>query len=1129
MPKRTDIKKILIIGAGPIVIGQACEFDYSGTQATKALKELGYFVILVNSNAATIMNDSTLADRTYIEPLTYEFLEKIIEKERPDALLPTVGGQTALNLGMELAESGVLEKFGVQMIGADLKAIKKAEDREQFRDAMQNIGLKTPKNQVIYSKEEAEKIICEIGLPCVIRASFALGGSGSGIAYNKEEFDQMISDALAASGVGGVEILQSIIGFKEYELEIVTDQNENTIIICSIENIDPMGVHTGDSITVAPALTLTDKEYQLMRNSAKMILKEIGIQTGGANVQFAVNPKTGEQFVIEMNPRVSRSSALASKATGYPIAKIAACVAVGLTLDEIDEGMGGGLPASFEPSIDYIVVKIPKFNFEKFIKINNDENFEQSSLVKNQLLKSELSTSMKAIGEVMSQGGNFLESLQKAFISLEEGLDGVYSKIYKTNDFESLKAKKDEIAELISKPIAGRFALIADFLRASGSEEGAVSVTKFDPWFIMQLGLLVKFEKQILEMKNQEISKEFLFELKNKGFSDSRISYLLGRQESEISLMRDKMNLLPIYKKVDSCASEFDVEASHLYSQYSSSLLRSGEGEEPAFCELKSFSKSLSEKKKKVIILGSGPNRIGQGIEFDYSCVHASKAVCELGFESIMINCNPETVSTDYETSDKLYFEPLSQEHILNIIKKEEELSLEKKEGDIEFLGIISQFAGQTGLKLAKSMGHLKEFKLLGTGADSLDLAEDRQRFRDLLNELGLLQPNSLICDDLSKLSHMCAKEIGFPVILRPSYVLGGRAMSIIYDENQLENYIAENKDVLENGVILIDEFLVDASEVDVDALCDGQETYIAGIMEHIEEAGIHSGDSNCVIPPVNLEKKIIEEIKMITRKLAKALKVIGLLNIQFAIKEGKIYIIEANPRASRTIPFISKFKNIPFASLATKIICGALKISDLRSSLPDEDHDFKRFAVKTPVFPFLKFKDADWILGPEMKSTGESMGIDLSFEGAFAKAFIAANGRGLPKEGNVIISVKDFDKNETLIETTKILLSNGFKIFATKGTYEFLSKSGLSEIQKIPKLRQSRPNLLDMILNLDCVLYINTSDTSKAFLDGVKIRRAAMTHKIPCIRNLFGANALAKGIDFASKNQFEVFALQDF
>lgn len=1089
MPKRTDIKKILIIGAGPIVIGQGPEFDYSGTQACIALLTEGYEVILINSNAATIMNDIELIKgysskiKTYIEPLTLEFLEKIIEKERPDTLLPTVGGQTALNLAVKAYKSGLLKKYNVEMIGAKLESIEKAEDRSLFAQAMKKIGLSLPYSVVVESLEEAKREIKKIGYPAIIRPSFTLGGTGGGIAYNKDEFEKMIVDGLNASPVNSVQIDKSVLGWKEYEMEIMHDKNGNFLNICSIENLDPMGVHTGDSITIAPAMTLTDKEFQQMRNAAKMIIDEIGLETGGANVQFAVNPEDGEQLVVEMNPRVSRSSALASKATGYPIAKIAALVAIGYSLDEIMNDCTEGIPASFEPTLDYIVVKIPRFNFDKFPNENN-----------------ELNTAMQAVGEVMGIGRSFTEALQKAICSLEDGVDGLFSKENKFLNEKELQSKQKSLLNSITRNIPDRLLKTADVMRTGTDYKEICEITKYNPWFISQIQeYIIDSEKKIKE--NGINSKEEMLFYKQQGFSDSRLGFLTNKSRDDIYQLRKKFGVNPIFKRVDTCGAEFDVKTSYLYSTYESS---------DKYCECN------PTKKKKIIIIGSGCNRIGQGIEFDYSCVHAANAVREMGFECIMVNCNPETVSTDYRVSDKLYFEPLDIERVLNIIDKE------KQNG--ELFGVIVQFGGQTSLKLVNDL-KFYSIPILGTNPDSLDIAEDRERFRDLLNKLNLTQPKSLIAQNLDQL-RAAIKEIGMPLLVRPSNVLGGRSMSILYEESQLEIYLKENPYIFETGAVLVDEFLDNATEIDVDALCDtDKNTHICGIMEHIEEAGVHSGDSTCITPAPYLKKELISQIKEIAIKLAKALDVIGLINIQMAIKNDKIYIIEANPRASRTIPFISKHRGISFAEIATKIMCGK-KVSDF--TLKNEDSENPtHYSVKMPVFPFLKFKNADCNLGPEMKSTGESMGIDKNFEAAFAKAFIGANSH-LPISGKALISVRDGDKTDILLDIARELISNDFELYGTKGTAKFLKKNQI-KCKEISKISEIRPNIMDMMINNEVALYINTSDTFQAVREGLGIRRAAMMRKIPCIRTISHAYSLVKAISFYKKNIMGVKALQEY
>lgn len=1079
MPKRKDIKKILIIGAGPIVIGQGCEFDYSGTQACLALKEAGYEIVLINSNAATIMNDHGLANKTYIEPLTEEFIEKIIIKEKPNALLPTVGGQTALNIAMKLARSGFLEEHNIEMIGARVESIEKAEDRQLFAEAMEKIGLKVPESKVVTELEEAREYLQEIGLPAIIRPSFTLGGTGGGIVYNIDEFEKIVVEGLNASPIRSVQIDKSVAGWKEYELEIMRDSNGNFLVICTIENLDPMGIHTGDSITVAPSMTLTDKEYQKMRDSAKLIIEEIGLETGGANVQFAVNPENGEQLVVEMNPRVSRSSALASKATGYPIAKVAALVAVGFTLDEIPNDCTEGIPAAFEPTMDYVVVKAPKFNFDKFPNPAGHE----------------LTTAMKSVGEAMGIGRSFIEALQKTLVSLENGIDGIYSKENRDLTLEELSKKKRSLLNETSKKSVDRLLKATDALRAEATVKEICHITKYDPWFIHQINnYIVEVEKFIL--KNGIVNKEDLFYFKKQGFSDSRIGFLTNKSRHDIYMLRKELRVLPVFKRVDSCSHEFPVKTNYMYSTYDGDVQSD-----------KYQSECNPTNKKKVIIIGSGCNRIGQGIEFDYSCVHAATAVRELGYEAIMINCNPETVSTDYKTSDRLYFEPLDIEHVMNVV------DAENKSGKL--LGIIVQFGGQTSLKLVKDLIFYK-VPILGTNPDSLDIAEDRNRFRDLIEELQLIQPQSIIVNTYDELKSINGK-INFPILIRPSNVLGGRSMMIVYEEKQLDYYIDENPFVFENGNLLIDEFLEDAIEVDVDAISDGEDTKIAGIMEHIEEAGVHSGDSICITPPPYLDKRLQKEIENITIKLTKALKVVGLINIQMAIKNNKIYILEANPRGSRTIPFISKSSGIFFAKIATHIMCG--------KKLSDFDKEFKRhhknYAVKIPVFPFLKFQNADFNLGPEMKSTGESMGLDPVFEAAFIKAFIGSN-QNLPTYGKVLISVKDEDKNGKLLSVAKDLIDNDFTLLATFGTATFLINNGF-ECKIINKVTESRPNIVDLIINNEIALFINTSGNFQAVREGLEIRRQSMMRKIPCIRTISQAHSLIKAIAYYKNNEMTI------
>nr|WP_163328678.1 carbamoyl-phosphate synthase large subunit [Desulfurobacterium thermolithotrophum] len=1069
MPKRTDLKKILIIGSGPIVIGQAAEFDYSGTQACKALKEEGYQVVLVNSNPATIMTDPDIADRTYIEPLTVEVLEKIIEKERPDALLPTVGGQTALNLAVELYEAGILEKYGVELIGAKIEAIKKAEDRELFKEAMLKIGLEVPKSGLARSLDEAMEVVKEVGLPAIIRPAFTLGGEGGGVAYNIEEFKEIAKRGLDASPINEILIEESVLGWKEYELEVMRDLNDNVVIICSIENIDPMGVHTGDSITVAPAQTLTDKEYQVLRDAAIAIIREIGVETGGSNVQFAVNPENGRVIVIEMNPRVSRSSALASKATGFPIAKIAAKLAVGYTLDELPNDITKKTPASFEPAIDYCVVKFPRWAFEKFPEAN-----------------STLTTRMKSVGEVMAIGRTFKEALLKAIRSLEIGRYGLLMKgVDKLSD-QDLESK-------IAVPNADRIWYIAEALRRGWSLDKLYELSKIDKWFLHNIKQLVDLEKEIKKYTLDTIPPALFKFAKKWGFSDKYIADLVGVSEKEVREKRKQVTQV-LYKTVDTCAGEFEAYTPYYYSTY--------DGRE---CE------ANPSDKKKVTVFGSGPNRIGQGVEFDYCCVHAVWALRELGYEAHMANCNPETVSTDYDTSDKLFFEPLTLEDALNIVEKE------KPEG------VIVQFGGQTPLKLSVPL-EKEGVKILGTSSESIDIAEDRERFRTLLNKLGLKQPPSGIARSLEE-AEKIAEEIGFPVLMRPSYVLGGRAMRIVYDMNELRTYMTEAVEVSEDRPVLIDKFLEDAVEFDVDAVCDGKRVIIGGVMEHIEEAGIHSGDSACVLPTFSVPKEIVEEIKEITRKIALELKVKGLINIQFAVKDGEIYIIEVNPRASRTVPFVSKATGIPLAKVATKVAMG--KTLD---ELGIKEVEPKYYSVKEAVFPFNRFPEVDPVLSPEMKSTGEVMGIDDDLGIAFYKAQLAAGSRLPvdPSKGKVFISVKDKDKPK-VYGIAKKLTDMGFKIVSTEGTYKFLKEKGLP-VEVVFKIQEGRrPNVGDLIKNGEIILIINTPSGTRSTKDAVSIRRLAVNYNIPYYTTIRGAQAAVMAIESMRRRQLEVKPLQEY
>ena len=1066
MPKRTDIHSILIIGAGPIVIGQACEFDYSGTQAVKTLKAEGYRVILVNSNPATIMTDPELADATYIEPITPEYVEKIIAREKPDALLPTMGGQTALNCAKALAESGVLKKYGVELIGAQLESINKAEDRLLFGQAMARIGLEVPKNHVVKSMEEARVALEDIGLPAIIRPSFTMGGSGGGIAYNREEFEAIIHSGLDASPVGEVMIDESVLGWKEYEMEVVRDRADNCIIICSIENIDPMGVHTGDSITVAPALTLTDKEYQIMRNASIAVLREIGVDTGGSNVQFAVDPKTGRMVVIEMNPRVSRSSALASKATGFPIAKVAAKLSVGYTLDEILNDVTKTTPASFEPSIDYIVVKVPRFTFEKFPGADTT-----------------LTTAMKSVGESMAMGRSFVESLQKALRSLETGLTGLDPILVEGASESNL----DPIRSKLAVATADRLLTIGQALRFGMSHEEIHRITKYDPWFIAQLQTIVDAERWV-KTNGLPKSAEDLHHIKSLGFSDRQLAKLCAVDELTVRQLRHTLRVKPVFKRVDTCAAEFSSLTPYMYSTYEAAPeghLTSCEAD-PTYC-------------KKIIILGGGPNRIGQGIEFDYCCVHASYAL-RGKYETIMINCNPETVSTDYDTSDRLYFEPLTAEDVIEIIYREREQG--------EIIGVIVQFGGQTPLKLAHALEQAG-IPIIGTSVDSIDLAEDRERFQQLLVSLGLKQPKNAICRHADEVVP-AANGIGYPVVVRPSYVLGGRAMRIIHDAETLHNYVKELLTLFGDGPILLDSYLQDAIELDVDCLSDGTDCFVAGIMQHIEEAGIHSGDSACSLPPYSLPDDITAQVRTQTIALAMALKVKGLMNVQFAVKDGDIYIIEVNPRASRTTPFVAKATGIAIAKIAAQLMAGT-PLSHFQ--LPDDRVHMKELghiAVKEVVFPFARFAGVDTILGPEMKSTGETMGLDRNFAAAFGKGFIGS-GSTLPKQGTVFLSVKESDRPHAA-EIALELLQLGFQVVCTRGTGEFLQARGI-DVGIVHKVREGRPNVVDIMKDGKVQLVFNTTEGAQAIADSSAIRRTALFSKIPYSTTIMGARAMVQAI----------------
>ncbi len=1061
MPKREDINKILIIGSGPIVIGQACEFDYSGTQAVKALKNLGYEVILVNSNPATIMTDPELADKTYIEPINLKTVAKIIEKERPDALLPTMGGQTSLNLSVELSNAGILDRFGVELIGAKLESIQKAEDRELFKKAMSKIGLDLPKGGFARNLNEAMDLISEIGYPAIIRPAYTLGGTGGSIAYNVEEYQKQAEWGLNHSPIGGVLIEESIVGWKEFELEVMRDLKDNVVIICSIENLDPMGIHTGDSITVAPAQTLTDREYQFMRDTAIAIIREIGVETGGSNIQFAINPRNGRMVVIEMNPRVSRSSALASKATGFPIAKIAAQLSVGLTLDEIPNDITGKTPASFEPTIDYVVVKIPRWDFEKFPQTEPT-----------------LGTQMKSLGETMGIGRTFTEAFQKALRSLEIESYGL--------DSEE-KIDDEQLKKQLKKPSHDRIFQIGEALRRGMKIEELYNLTGVDPWFLAQLEEIIKFEKKLVEKSPS--NPKILKSAKRMGFSDRRIAQLTGITEEEIRTKRNEKKILPVYKTVDTCAAEFESETSYLYGTY--------ETENEARCN----------KRPKVIILGSGPNRIGQGIEFDYCCVHAVKALREIGYETIMINNNPETVSTDYDTADKLYFEPLTLEDVLHVV------NFEKPDG------VIVQFGGQTPLKLARGL-EAKGVNILGTSPESIDLAEDRERFGRLIKNAGIRQPKWGTAFTFTEAKKI-AEEIGYPVLVRPSYVLGGRAMEIVYDETSLERYITEAAAVSPDHPILVDKFLEDAFEFDVDAISDGHKTLICGLMQHIEEAGIHSGDSSCVLPPYMLSDEDRRIIIDQTISLSRLLDVKGLLNVQFALRDGIIYVLEVNPRASRTVPFVSKATGVPWAKIAAKIIAG-MTLGELGIQEQNLNH---MVAVKTPVFPFMKFPNVQTYLGPEMRSTGEVMGLDTTFGGAFAKAQFAA-GYGLPQKGNVFISVNDNDKM-SVIAIARQLYELGFGILATEGTFKALRHAGIPA-KSVLKVVEGRPNVLDLIINGEIQVVINTPLGKISRSDEYSITRTAMAYNVPCLTTLSASWAAVQAIRRLQIKSLDICALQD-
>ena len=1073
MPKRKDLKKILVVGAGPIIIGQACEFDYSGTQACKALRDEGYKVVLINSNPATIMTDPDVADKTYIEPISLEILEKILKKERPDAILPTMGGQTALNLAIEAEKKGILKKYKIELIGANSKAISNAEDRKKFRKNMQDIGLDLPKSKIVNNFNQSSKILKQIGLPAIIRPAFTLGGLGGGIAKTKKDFFKIIKNGLHESPVNQVLVEECLEGWKEFEMEVVRDKKDNCIIICSIENIDPMGIHTGDSVTVAPALTLTDKEYQVMRNASIACLRKIGVETGGSNVQFAINPKNGRMVIIEMNPRVSRSSALASKATGFPIAKVAAKLAVGYTLDELKNEITKVTPASFEPSIDYVVTKIPRFTFEKF---------STSPAI--------LGTSMKSVGEAMAIGRNFKESFQKALVSLETGFSGL-DRIFNLN--------RKQIEKELRENIPNKLLLVAEAFRKKLNLKKIYSLSKIDPWFLEQIKEIVDNETYI---KNKGLPKNFIEfnRVKSIGFSDKKLSELTKISEETVRKKRMALKVLPVFKKVDTCAAEFKSFTPYMYSSYQRIFSLNSE------CEAE------PTNKKKIIILGGGPNRIGQGIEFDYCCCQASFALKDAGYETIMVNCNPETVSTDYDTSDRLYFEPLKDEYVFNIINRERE------NGNL--IGIITQFGGQTPIKLAKFLDD-NNLPILGTQYTSIDLAEDRDRFRNLLNKLKLKQAKSGIAKTYKEAIKI-ADQIGLPLMVRPSYVLGGRAMEIVYEKKQLKNFIEEAFKAAEKNPILIDKFIDHAMEVDVDVISDGEEVHVAGVMQHIEEAGIHSGDSACSLPPISIKPYLIKEIEKQSKKLALALKVKGFMNIQFAIKKDEIFVIEVNPRASRTVPFVSKAKGIPFAKIASRVMAG-----EELSKFNLKDKSRGMFAVKEAVFPFNKFPNSDVLLGPEMKSTGEVMGFDKNFGMAYAKSQISSYN-SLPKNGLAFISLKDSHKDEG-IDLAKDLLKLGFKLCATKGTANYIKKFRM-KCKTINKVSSGRPHIVDILDSKKIALVINTGggNSEHRISDAIALRRATLKNKVPYCTNMSTAKACIEAIRSLKTKKLEVTALQN-
>ena len=1096
MPKRTDLKSILIIGAGPIVIGQACEFDYSGVQACKALREVGYRVILVNSNPATIMTDPDVADATYIEPITPEFVEKIIAKERPDALLPTMGGQTALNTALALDASGVLTKYNVEMIGANAEVIDKAEDRQKFRDAMDKLGLESPRSRAVHTLEEALDAQPFVGLPAVIRPSFTLAGTGGGIAFNMEEFREIVERGLDLSPTTEVLIEESVLGWKEYEMEVVRDKADNCIIVCSIENIDPMGVHTGDSITVAPALTLTDKEYQRMRSASIAVLREIGVETGGSNVQFALNPKDGRMLVIEMNPRVSRSSALASKATGFPIAKIAAKLAVGFTLDELSNDITKVTPAAFEPAIDYVVTKIPRFAFEKY---------PGSEPI--------LSTSMKSVGEVMAIGRTFAESMQKALRGLETGLCGFDDiDIPGVKDAEDPQAVREAVIRQLGIATPDRLRVIAQAFRHGLSVEDINDACAYEPWFLRQIETIVSEEAKLKSLGLPQTAQA-LRTLKGMGFSDKRLAHLTGKSEKDVRKARQSLSVRPVFKRIDTCAAEFASNTAYMYSTYETGAL----GQVPE-CE------AAPSDRKKAIILGGGPNRIGQGIEFDYCCCHAAFAFKDIDLEAIMVNCNPETVSTDYDTSDRLYFEPLTAEDVLELIH------VEQSKGTLA--GVVVQFGGQTPLKLAQALED-EGIPILGTTPDAIDLAEDRERFQHLLRDIDLTQPINAIARTPEE-AFQAAHEVGYPIVIRPSYVLGGRAMEIIRDDEQLARYVREAVQVSGDSPVLIDQYLSAAIEVDADALADGEDVFVAGIMEHIEEAGVHSGDSACSLPPFSLKPETVRELEAQTIALAKALKVHGLMNVQFAIMnpytDPKIYVLEVNPRASRTVPFVAKTLGQPLAGIAAKIMAGKpLKSFNLKP------RDYRHVAVKEAVFPFARFANVDTVLGPEMRSTGEVMGLDWVRDGeemidAFSRAFAKSqlgSGTKLPTGGKVFVSVKDQDK-PVIVDSIRSLLDMGFKVVATGGTCDYLASQGVA-VERVKKVLEGRPNILDAIKNGEIALLFNTTEGKQSLSDSFSIRRTTLMMKIPYYTTASGAVAATRAIAATRTDSLDVRSIQTY